>query len=155
MTHGKIFQHRTGQENQYGNQLAQGTQFHCRGGSSPVSQIRDIETTGVSLCEGGRVCRQTGSSAGPEDSLHGQTLPKSYADVTSICSIQRTNIKRSGHTGPGGFTLQRSEAWLSRGERFEKLSWNTSLTDCQHEKSAKHTRFSFLIKLGARAMVKH
>lgn len=154
MTHGKIFQHRTSQESQYGNQLAQRTQFHCRGGSSPVSQIRDIEATGVSLSEGGRVCRQTDSSAGSEDCLHGQTLPKSYADITAICPMQGTDIKRSGHTGLGGFTLQRSEAWLSRGKGFEKLSWNTALTDCQHEKSGKHTRFSSLIKLGARAMEK-
>jgi hypothetical protein len=139
-------------ENQYGNRLSQGIQFVCRGCSSPVSPIRDIEATGVSLCEGGRVCRQTDSSAGSEDCLHGQTLPKSYADVTAICPIQGANIKRSGHTGLGGFTLQRSEAWLSRGKGFEKLSWNTALTDCQHEKSAKHTRFSSLTKLGVQAL---
>lgn len=154
MTHGKIFQHRTGQEDQYGNHLSQGIQFSCRGSSSPVSQIRNIEATGISLYEGGRVCRQTGSRAGSEDCLHGQTLPKSYADVKAICPIQGANIKRSGHTSLGGFTLQRSEAWLSRGKEFEKLSWNIALTDCQHEKSGKHTRFSSLIKLGAWAMAK-
>jgi hypothetical protein len=34
------------------------------------------------------------------------------------------------------------------------LSWNIALTDCQHEKSGKHTRFSSLTKPGARALTK-
>lgn len=154
MTYDKIFQHRTSQENQYGNRLSQEIQFACRGCSCPVSPIRDIEATGVSLYEGGRICRQRDSSAGSEDCLHGQTLSESYAGVTAICPVQRADIKRSGHTGLGGFTLQRSEAWLSRGKGFEKLSWNTALTDCQHEKSAKHTRFLSLTKLGVQPLQK-
>ena len=154
MTHDQVFQHRTSQEDQYGNILSQGIQFSCQGGSGPVGPIRHIEATGISLCEGGRDCRQTGSSAGSEGRLHGQTLPKSYAIVTAICSIQGTNIKRSGYTGLGGVPLQRSEAWISRKQGFEKLSWNTALTDCQHEKSGKHTRFSSLTKPGARALTK-
>lgn len=154
MTHDKVFQQRTSQEDQYGNILSQGIQISCQGGSGPVSPIRHIEATGVSLCEGGRVCRQTDSSAGSEGCLHGQTLPKSYTIVTAICPIQGTNIKRSGHTGLGGVSLQRSEAWISLKKGFEKLNWNTALTDCQHEKSGKHTRFSSLTKPGARALTK-
>ncbi len=154
MTHDKVYQYRTRKENQYGSRLSQGIRFACRGCSRPVIPIRNIEATGVSLCEGGRVCRQKNTSARSEGCLHGQTLPKSYAGVTAICPIQGTNAKRSGHTGLGGFSLQRSEAWLSRGKGFEKLSLNTVLTDCQHEKSGKHTRFSSLTKLGARALEK-
>lgn len=151
MTYDQVFQHRARQEDQYGHILSQGIQFSCQGGSGPVSPIWHIEAPGVSLCEGGRVCRQTDSSAGSEGCLHGQTLPKSYAIVTTICSTQGTNIKRSGHPGLGGFSLQRSEAWKSLGRGFEKSSWNTALTDCQHEKSGKHTRFSSLTKPGPRA----
>ena len=152
MTHDKVFQHRTSQEDQYGNILSQGIQFSCRSGPGPVSPIRHLETTGISLCEGGRDCRQTDSRAGSEGCLHGQTLQKSYAIVTATCPIHGTDIKRSGHTGLGVFSLQRSEAWISLGEGFEKLSWNTALTDCQHEKSGKHTRCSSLTKPGARAL---
>jgi hypothetical protein len=154
MTHDKIYQYRTRKENQYGSLFSQGIRFACRGCSRPVIPIRDIEATGVSLCEGGRVCRQKNTSARSEGCLHGQTLPKSYVGVTEICPIQGTNAKRSGHTGLGGFSLQRSEAWLSRGKGFEKLSLNTVLTDCQHEKSGKHTRFSSLTKFGVRALGK-
>ena len=154
MTHDKVYQYRTRKENQYGSLLSQGIRLACRGCSRVVIPIRDIEATGVSLCEGGRVCRQTDSSAGSEGCLHGQTLPKSYTIVTAICPIQGTNIKRSGHTGLGGVSLQRSEAWISLKKGFEKLSWNTALTDCQHEKSGKHTRFSSLTKPGARALTK-
>jgi len=154
MTYDQVFQHRTCQENQYGTILSQGIRFSCQGSSGPVSPIRHIEAPSVSLCEGGRVCRQTDFSAGSEGCLHGQTLPKSYAIITAICPIQRTNIKRSSHPGLGGFSLQRSEAWKSLGRGFEKSSWSTALTDCQHEKSGKHTRFSSLIKPGARALKK-
>ena len=154
MTHDQVFQQRTSQEDQYGHILSQGIQFSCQGGSGPVSPIRHIEATGISLCEGGRACRQTDSRARSEGCLHGQTLPKSYAIVTAICPIQGTNIKRSGHPGLGGVSLQRSEAWISPGKGFEKLSWNIALTDCQHEKSGKPTRFSSLTKPGARALTK-
>lgn len=154
MTHDKVYQYRTCKENQYGSRPSQGIRFACRGCSRPVIPIRNIEATGVSLCEGGRVCRQENTSARSKDCLHGQTLPKSYAGAAAICPIQGTNAKRSGHTGLGGFSLQRSEAWLNRGKGFEKLSLNTVLTDCQHEKSGKHTRFSSLTKFGARALEK-
>jgi len=154
MTHDQVFQYRTSQEDQYGNLLSQGIQFSCQGGSGPVGPIRHIEATGISLCEGGRDCRQTDSRAGSEGCLHGQTLPKSYAIVTAICPIQGTNLKRSSHTGLGGVSLQRSEAWKSLGKGFEKLSWNIALTDCQLEKSGKHTRFLSLTKPGARSLTK-
>jgi hypothetical protein len=154
MTHGKVYQYRTRKENQCGRRLSQGIRFDCRSCSRPVIPIRNIEATGVSLCEGGRVCRQKNTSSRSEGCLHGQTLSKSYASVTAICPIQGTNAKRSGHTCLGSFSLQRSEAWLSRGKGFEKLSLNTVLTDCQHEKSGKHTRFLSLTKFGVRALGK-
>jgi len=154
MTHDKVYQYRTGKENQYGSRLSQGIRFACRGCSRPVFPIRNIEATGVSLCEGGRGCRQKNPSARSEGCLHGQTLPKSYVGSAAICPIQGANVKRSGHTGLGGFSLQRSEAWLIRGKGFEKLSLNTVLTDCRHEKSGKHTRFLSLTKFGVRALEK-
>ena len=154
MTHDKVYQYRTCKENQYGSRPSQRIRFDCRGCICFVIPIRNVEATGVSLCKGGRVCRQENTSARSESCLHGQTLPKSYAGDTAICPIQGTNAKRSGHPGPGGFSLQRSEEWLSRGKGFEKLKLNTVLTDCQHEKSGKHTRFLFLTKLGIRDLEK-
>jgi hypothetical protein len=154
MTHGKVYQYRTRKENQYGSRLSQGIRFACRGCSRPIIPIRNIEATGISLCEGSRVYRQKNTSARSEGCLHGKTLSKSYAGAAAICPIQGANAKRSGHTGLGGYSLQRSEAWLSRGKGFEKLSLNTVLTDCQHEKSGKHTRFSSLTKFGIRTLKK-
>ena len=154
MTHDKIFQHRASQENQYGNCLSQGIPFYCRGCGSPVSPIRDIKATGVSICEGGRVRRQTDSSAGSENCLHGQALPESYAGIETIYPAQGTNVKRSGNTGLGGFSQQRSETWFCKGEEFAKLSWNTALTDCSHEKSGKYTKFSSRIKHGSQPLKK-
>ena len=154
MTHDKVYQYRTRKENQYGSLLSQGIRLAFRGCSRAVIPIRNVETTSLSLREGGRICRQKNTGAGSEGCLHGQTLPKSYVGVTEICSIQGTNAKRSGHTGLRGFSLQRSEAWLSGGKGFEKLSLNTVLTDFQREKSGKHTRFLSLAKLGARAQEK-
>jgi len=154
MTHDKVYQYRTRKENQYSSWLSQGIRFACRGCRRPVIPIRNIEATGVSLCEGSRDCRQENTSARSEGCLHGQTVSESYVGAAAICPIQGTNAKRSGHTGLRGFSLQRSEAWLSQGKGFEKLSLNTVLTDCQHEKSGKHTRFSFLTKFGVRALEK-
>ena len=154
MTHDKVYQYRTGEENQCGTRLSQGISVCYRRCVCPVIPIWDIEATGVSLCEGGPVCRKKNTSTRSEGRIHGQTFPRSYAGVAAICPTQRTNAKRSGHKGFGSFSLQRSEAWLSRGKGFEKLSWSTVLTDCQREKSGKHTRFSSLKRLGARALEK-
>jgi len=154
MTYGKIFQHRTSQKDQYGHILSQGMQIPGPSGYGPVSPIRHLEATGLSLCEGGRVCRPNDSGAGSKNCLHGQTLPKSGSSDTAICQFQRTNLKRSGHPGLGGFSLQGSEACLSPGKGFEKLSWNTALTDCQRKKSGRHTRFSSLTKPGMQALRK-
>lgn len=154
MTHDKVYQYRTCKENQYGSCLSQGIRFACPGCRRPVIPIWNIEATGVSLCEGSRDGRQKNTGARSEGCLHSQALPKSYAGAATICPIQGANTKRSCHTGLGGFSLQGSEAWLSRGKGFEKLSLNTALTDCQHEKSGKHTRFLFLKKFGVRALEK-
>lgn len=152
MTHGKIFQHRACKEGQHGNRLAQGNEGAFRGSGGTVSPIWNFETTGISIREGGRVCWQADFSARPEDRFHGKALPKSYPGVTAICQIKGTNAKRSGRTGLESLSVQRSEAWSSRGERIGLLSWNTVLTDCQHGKSARHTSFLSQAKLGVQAL---
>lgn len=153
MTYEKIFQYGTSSADQQRNRFAQGILGSYRSGIGIVKSIQDIETAGVSLCEGGRCGWRTDSGAGPEDRLYRQAFQKSYTSITSICSIQGANVERSRHKGIGSLSLQqRSEAWLSRGKRIDQLSWNTALTGCRHEKSAKHTSFSSLAKFGARVM---
>lgn len=154
MTYDKIFQYRTCPTGQHRNRLAQETRGSDRGGIGTGNPIRNIEAAGVSLREGGRCCRQADSSARPEDRLYRQNFRKSNTSITSICSSQGANAKRSRHKGLRSLSLQRSEAWLSRGKRIDQLSWNTVLTGCQHGKSAKHTSFSSLAKYGVRAMAK-
>ena len=154
MTYEKIFQYRTCPTGQRRNRLAQGIQSSHRGGIGTGNPIRDIEAAGVSLRKGGRCCWQTDSGAGPEDRLYRQAFQKSYTSIAAICSIQGANVKRSCHKGIGSLSLQRSEAWLSRGKRIDQLSWNTVLTGCQHGKSAKHTSFLSLAKFGVRVMEK-
>jgi hypothetical protein len=151
MTHDKVKQYRARKESQCGSCLTQGIRFDNRGCRRTFVPIRDIEAAGLSLCERGGVCRQKNTCTGSENCFHGQTFPKSYAGAKAICSTQGSNAKRSGRTSLGDFYLQRSEAWISRGKEFEELSLNTVLTDSQHAKSAKHTRFSCLTKLGVRA----
>ena len=150
MTYDKVKQYRTRKESQCGSRLAQGIWFDNRGCRRVFIPVWDIEAAGLSLCEGGGVCRQKHTCTGSENCLHGQTIPKSYPGAEGICPTQGTNAKRSSHTSLGDFYLQRSEAWLSRGKEFEKLSLNTVLTDYQHAKSVKHTRFLCLTKLGVR-----
>lgn len=148
MTYDKIFKYGTCKESQYGYRLAQKIRFFCRDGNNSVSTLRNLETTGVSLRKGGRVCRQPNSGTRPEDCLHGQTLRKSLTGDPPIRQIEGTNDKRSGLGGFGNLTLQRSEEWLNQGEQNEQLSWNTALTDCRHERSAKPTSFLSQIKIG-------
>ena len=149
MTHGQIIEHRTGNENQYGYRLAQRIRFSFRGGNSSVDTLWDLKATGVSLCEGGGSRRQAGSSARPEDCLHGQAAGKSHRGIAAIRPIQRSIVKRSGHRGLNSLSPRRLEAWSNRRKRKESLSWNIVLTGCHHVRSAKHTSFSCLRKAGA------
>jgi len=149
MTHGKIIEHRTGKENQYGYRLAPGIRFCFQGGNGSVVKIWDFKTTGISLCQGGGTRWQAGSSARPEDCLHGQAIGKSYRAIAAIRPIPRSIDKRSGHRGLNSLSSGRLEAWSSRRKRKESLSWNIVLTGCHHVRSAKHTSFSCLRKAGA------
>lgn len=153
MTYDKIFQYGTCKESQYGYEFAQRIRFAIRDSNNSINPIRDLEATGVSLREGGRVCRQTYSNTRPEDCLHGQALRKSCAGDPPIRPIKGTNVKRNSNRGFGSFTLQRSEEWLSQGKRKEQLSWNIALTGCHYARSARHTSFLSLINVGVPTLV--
>jgi hypothetical protein len=152
MTHGQVIKYRTSKESQYGYRLAQGIRFCFRGGNSSVNPMWDLQAPGIPLCQGCGSSRPAGSSAGPEDSLHGKAVRKSRRGTTAIRSIQGSNVKRSGHRGPEGLALQRLETWSDRGKRKDPLSWSIVLTDCHHVRSAKRTSFSCLKKDGVSAL---
>ena len=154
MTYAKVFKHGTCKESQHGYRLAQGIRFFRRDSKNFIIPLRGLKAAGVSLREGGRVCRQTNSNTRQEDCLHGQTLRKSHAGNTPICPIQGSNIERSGHRGSRSLTLQRSEEWLSQGKRKEQLSWYIALTGYHYARSARHTDFLSLTKVGVPALVK-
>jgi hypothetical protein len=149
MTYDEIFKCGTCKESQYGHRLAQEVRFFCRDGNNVIIPLRSFEAAGVSLRKGSRVCRQTNSNTRQEDCLYGQAVRKSYAGITPIRSAQGSNFERNGHRSPRSLTLQRSEEWLSQGKRKEQLSWNIALTGCRYARSARHTNFLSLIKVGA------
>jgi hypothetical protein len=151
MTHEQIIEHRTGKESQYGYRLAHEIRLCFRSGNSPINPMWNLQAPGISVCQGGGSRWQTGSCARPEDSLHGEVIRKSFTGITAIRSIQGTNVKRSGHRGLDGLAPQRLEAWSDRGKRKDPLSWNIVLTGCHHVRSAKHTSFSSLRKVGVLA----
>ena len=148
MTHDKIFQYGTCKESQYGYQFAQKIRFSFGDSNNSVIPIRDLEAAGISVHKRGRVCRQSDSCARPEDSLHCQTLRKSYARHTTLCPIEGANDKRSSYRSFGILTLQRSEEWRSQRERREQLSWNIVLTGWHHVRSARRTIFLSLTNIG-------
>ena len=154
MTYVKVFKYGTCKESQHGYRLAQGIRFFRRDSKNSIIPLRGLEAAGVSLREGGRVCRQTNSNTRQEDCLHGQALRKSHAGITPIRPIQGPNIERSGHQGSRSPTLPRSEEWLSQGKRKEQLSWNIALTGYRYARSARHTGFLSLIKVGVPTLVK-
>jgi len=154
MTYAKVFKYGTCKESQHGYQLAQRIRFFFRDSKKSIIPLRGLETASVSVCENGRVRWHTNSNTRKKDCLHGQTLRKSHAGITPIRPIPRANIKRSGHRSSRGLTLQRSEEWLTQRKRKEQLSWNIVLTGYRHARSAKHTGFLSLIKVGVPTLVK-
>lgn len=154
MTYDKVFKYGTCKESQYGHRPAQGIRFFCRDGNKSINSLWGLETAGVSLCERGRVCRQTDTDTGPEDCLHGQALRKSYAGDSPIRPIQGPNVKRNCQRGYRSLTRQRPGEWQNQRKRKEQLSWNIALTGCHHARSARHTSFLFLIKVGLPTLVR-
>ena len=148
MTYGQVIKYRMGKESQYGNRLVEEIRLCFRGGKRAVNPMWNIQAAGIPLCQGGRSRRPTGSGARPEDCLHGEVIGKSLTGITAIRSIQGSNVKRSGHRGIKGLSLQRVEAWSDRGKRKDPLSWNIVMTGCHQVRSAKRTSFWCLKKVG-------
>lgn len=153
MTHDKVFQYGTCNESQYGYQFAQEIRISFGDSNNSVIPLRDLEAAGISVHKRGRVCWQSDSCARQEDSLHGQTLRKSYARYTTIRPFEGAGDKRSSYRSLGSFTLQRSEEWLSQREREEQLSWNIALTGWHHARSARPTIFLSLTNVGVLTLI--
>ena len=152
MTYGEVIKYRTGKESQYGNRLAEEIRLCFQSGKRSVNPMWNIQAAGIPLCQGGRSRRPTGSSARPEDCLYGEVIRKSLRGITTIRSIQGSNVKRRGHRGIKGLSLQKVEAWSDQGKRKDPLSWNIVMTGCHHIRSAKCTSFWCLKKVGLSAL---
>jgi len=141
MTHGKIFQHRTRTAYQCRIGIAQATPLCRKSGSSGGIPLWYFQTPGLSVCARSRGHRQGGFDSGQKDRFHGQAIPEPRRGTSAMRQIHRAELKRYGHRGSGGVSLQGSGAWLRRRTLGKRLSWNIALTDSQPTRLPKRTGF--------------
>jgi hypothetical protein len=153
MTHGQIHEYPAGSSVQRCNHPAQKAWFACRSGKGIGRSIRHIQTPSLSLRERSPGHGPTDSDTRRQDFLYREALHKTNPSITAICSDQRTDHKRSCLTGLRNLSLQRSEAWTSRGTSIARLSSNTALTDSHHGKSAKPINVLCLTRRGAQPVL--
>jgi hypothetical protein len=150
MTHGQIYKYAAGSFAQRRHNPTQKAWVTSPSGKRTGRSIRHIQTPGISLRKRSPNHRATDSDTRLQDRLYREALQKSNPITTSICPGQRANHKRSRYTGLRNLSLQRSEAWTSRGKSISRLNLSIVLTDTQLGKSVKPINISCLTGHGLR-----
>lgn len=136
MTYDKIFHIRTIQTYQRGDK-ALSSIFIQRSSCRRINEaLQRFKTTGLPIRPRSIGCRTRIASTRGEDCLYRQIAGKSSSAYQKACFIDRTLIKRYNDSGFGGFSQQRSGAWL-RNVTPKGYTWNIAMIVWHIEKFLK------------------